>query len=211
MAMDTVKWTLETALAREGKEVTDHTGTVHKVLFRRNKDKNSTDDYLTLFAPYDSDIEQGETLALDDSILIVLNSETESGRQYRRIDVIKANAYVTLCYVGEMMDEKFDIITTDIPYAENVPIFITSGLTARRLSDITSKDLQFIVPARYGFTMENTVKMSILTMNSSNKFRTIQGIFQPSTIDYHLMTVCADGSHSGLLTVRGSADLRPRD
>lgn len=209
--MDTTRWALETALAREGKEVTDHIGVVHKVLFRRSRDKNSTDDYLTIFTPYNSDILQGETLTFDDTILIVLNSEAESGRQYRRIDVIKANAFVMLCYVGETMDEKFDIITTDIPYAENVPIFITSGLTARQLSDMTGKDLQFILPARYGFTMENTVKMSILTMNSSNKFRTIQGIFQPATIDYHLMTVRADGSRSGLLTVRGSADLRPRE
>lgn len=54
--MDTLRWALETALAREGKEVTDHTGEVHTVLFRRNRDKNSVTDNLTFFHRSDSGI-----------------------------------------------------------------------------------------------------------------------------------------------------------
>lgn len=209
---DTAKRLLSKCISREGITVSDHLNTQYKVIFRRNKDKNSTSDHLTIFAPIDANIGQGETLLLDDgSTLIVLNAETEGGQQYKRIDAVKANAVVSLCYVGEMENDRHDIITSDIPYAENVPIYIISGLTPWRLIDMGGNDLQFLMPARYGFTTENTVKMNILAEKNNHTFKVVEGIFQPNSIDYSLMVVEADGSISGLLTVRGSADLRPRE
>lgn len=208
---DTARRLLTECISREGVIVSDHLNTQYKVIFRRNKDINSTSDYLTIFAPIDANIQQGETLLLDDgSTLIVLNAETEGGQQYKRIDAVKANGIVDLCYVDEIEDERFNTITADIPYARGVPIYFVSGLTPWRLADMSGDDLQFLMPARYGFTTENTVKMSVLAEKSNHTFKVSEGIFQPNSIDYSLMKMDADGSVSGLLTVRGSSDLRPR-
>lgn len=208
--MDTVRWAFETALAREGKEVTDHMGTEHLVLFRRNKDKNALSDNLTFFHRADDNIEPGYTLTVNQDTLIVLNSEHESGTVYLRSDAVRANGTVSLCYVGEMLDEKFDTITTDIEYAKNVPIYIISGVAPWRLTDMTGSDLQFIMPARYQFSLDNTVIMNILEETRNHKFKVEKGVFKPNSIDFSLMKTDADGSISGLLTIRGSADLRPR-
>ena len=209
--MDTLRWALETALAREGKEVTDHTGGVHTVLFRRNRDKNNVTDNLTFFHRSDSGIAPGYTLTVNNDTLIVLNCEHESGTVYQRSDAVKANAAVSLCYVDEVENDRYDIVTADIPYAEGVPVYIISGVAPWRLTDMTGSDLQFIMPARYQFSLENTVMMNILEETRNHKFKVEKGIFQPNSIDYSLMKIDADGSISGLLTVRGSADLRPRE
>ena len=208
---DTAKRLLAECISREGVTVSDHLNTQYKVIFRRNKDKNSVSDHLTIFAPIDANIQQGETLLLDDgNTLIVLNAETEGGQQYKRIDAVKVNATVSLCYIGEMENDRHDIITSDIPYAENVPIYLVSGLAPWRLTDMSGSDLQFIMPARYQLSLENTVLMNVLEETRSHNFRVVEGVFQPNSIDYSLMTVGVDGSVSGLLTVRGSTDLRPR-
>lgn len=208
--MDTLRWALETALAREGKEVTDHTGAVHTVLFRRNRDKNSVTDNLTFFHRSDSGIKPGFTLTVNQDTLIVLNGEHESGTVYQRSDAVRANAVVSLCYVDEVENDRYDIVTADIPYAEGVPVYIISGVAPWRLTDMSGSDLQFIMPARYQLSLENTVLMNVLDETRNHNFRVVEGVFQPNSIDYSLMTVGADGSVSGLLTVRGSTDLRPR-
>ena len=78
------------ALTREGNTVTDSTGTTsYKCIFRKNSDKNSSDNRLTIFYPTSEAIEQGQLLKYKDNYFLTLNQETDENDTYYKSDLFK--------------------------------------------------------------------------------------------------------------------------
>jgi len=192
------------SLEREGQEVKDHAGTVYRVLFRRSRDRNATADYMTLYHSADSGIEPGETLELAGrKILLVLNTENVESADYRRSDAVISNAFIDLCYSERKENDRHDIVTVYTTYATKIPVFMTSGVTARTLSDLSPDDLEFLLPARYGISTNNSIQMTVLAENSKNHtFKQGTQTCNPTAIDYSLLKIGQDGSFYGILTVR---------
>lgn len=199
--MNTARWQFETALRREGKTVTDHSRAEHTVLFRRNADKNQTEDHVTIFHRADSGITPGYTLELNDSRFLVLNAESPENTVYRRSDAVLCNGTVDLCTITEGMDENYNTVTVAEPYAENVPVFIQSGLDAS-FASISADDFRLMIPARYGLTLENVITFTGLKQSeSTHAFSTETVYYKPTSIDCSNMKIDENGAISGVLSV----------
>lgn len=201
--MDTVRWQFDAALQREGKTVVDHSGLEHTVLFRRNSDKNQIAEYVTIFHTADSGIVPGYTLERNNRYFLVLNAESPENAVYRRSDAVLCNQKVDLAYLEETIDEKFDTVTVAVKYAEDVPVFVMSGLDAS-YANITANDFKLLLPARYGLSLENVITLNGLKQSkSTNDFSVNTLFFKPESIDYKNMNVDAQGNISGLLMTLG--------
>ena len=90
------------ALTREGNTVTDSTGnTSYKCLFRKNSDKNSSDNRLTIFYPTSEAIEQGQLLKYKDNYFLTLNQETDENDTYYKSDLLQANSEIHTIVVAD--------------------------------------------------------------------------------------------------------------
>ena len=197
----TVRGQFDAALQREGKTVIDHSGAEHTVLFRRNSDKNQMEEHITIFHRADSGITPGYTLELNDSRFLVLNAESPENTVYRRSDAVLCNGSVDLCTITEGMDENYNMVTVAEPYAENVPVFIVSGLDAS-FANISADDFRLLLPARYGLVLENVISFTALKQSeSTHAFSAETVYYKPTSIDYSGMKIHGNGAISGVLSV----------
>ena len=81
-------------LAREGKTITSSTGNTYQCVFRKNSDKNNSDNRLTIFYPATENIEQGQLLKFKDSYFLSLNQETIENDIYKKSDLLEANTEI---------------------------------------------------------------------------------------------------------------------
>jgi Bacterial Ig-like domain (group 2). len=80
------------ALARESKIVTDSTGnTSYTCLFRKNSDKNTSDNRLTIFYPVSEAIAQGQLLKYGGRYFLTLNQKTIENATYQKSDLLETN------------------------------------------------------------------------------------------------------------------------
>lgn len=199
--MNTARWQFETALRREGKTVTDHSRAEHTVLFRRNADKNQTEDHVTIFHRADSGIAPGYTLELNNFRFLVLNAESPENTVYLRSDAVLCNGSADLCTVEEGMDENFNMVTVAKPYAQAVPVFILSGLDAS-FASLSADDFRLLIPARYGLTLKNFITFTTLKQSeSTHAFSAETAYYKPTSIDYSNMKIDENGTISGVLSV----------
>jgi len=83
------------ALTREGNTVTDSTGTTsYKCLFRKNSDKNSSDNRLTIFYSVSEAITQGQLLKYKGRYFLTLNQETIENETYQKSDLLETNTEI---------------------------------------------------------------------------------------------------------------------
>lgn len=83
------------ALTREGNTVTDSTGTTsYKCLFRKNSDKNSSDNRLTIFYSVSEAITQGQLLKYKGRYFLILNQETIENDTYQKSDLLETNTEI---------------------------------------------------------------------------------------------------------------------
>jgi hypothetical protein len=90
------------ALTREGNTVTDSTGTTsYKCLFRKNSDKNSSDNRLNIFYPVSESIEQGQLLKYKSNYFLALNQETDENDTYYKSDLLQVNTSIHTIVVAD--------------------------------------------------------------------------------------------------------------
>jgi uncharacterized protein YjdB len=83
-------------LNREGKIVYDYrTNMPYNVIFRRNTNKNSFKDFITIFYPVDSNIHTGELITYSDTTYLVINKETAENGVYYKSDMLQINTTLT--------------------------------------------------------------------------------------------------------------------
>ena len=90
---DTISSQFQDALQREGKAINSYSGNLaYTVLFRKNSDKNSMNNKLTIYYPVTENISQGQLLKYRDKIYIVENQETSENEVYYKSDLLQTNA-----------------------------------------------------------------------------------------------------------------------
>lgn len=127
-----LKAQFDTAMQREQKTITkyyDKTGI--SVLFRRNEDKNGTQNRTTIYYYANSDLQQGQLIKYKNDTYIVLNQETAENEVYLKSDLLKTNTAISTisngielyipCYNGDLLGALPDenkVITTLSGYSE---------------------------------------------------------------------------------------------
>ena len=81
-------------LAREGKTITSSTGNTYQCVFRKNSDKNNSDNRLTIFYPATESIAQGQLLKFKDNYFLSLNQETIENDVYKKSDLLEADTEI---------------------------------------------------------------------------------------------------------------------
>lgn len=94
--MNTLENTFLESLNREGKEILINGGT-QKVFFRRNE-KGETDPYITMYAPLESSIEQGNEFILDGSHYLIMKALTKENDVYQKFSCILADETIKWMY-----------------------------------------------------------------------------------------------------------------
>jgi len=127
------------ALAREGKIVTDSTGTVfYMCLFRKNSDKNSSDNRLTIFYPTSNAIEQGQVLKYNGKYFLALNQETDENETYQKSDLLEVNTDIHTISSGyELYLKAFAEDMTSVGLTGDSTISIVGGSISFVLQDST--------------------------------------------------------------------------
>lgn len=98
---DTITSQFQDAMDRESKTINSYTNnTAYSVLFRKNSDKNSMQDKLTIFYPVLQTISQGELLNYKTKTYIVLNNETAENEVYYKSDLLETNAKINYIVNG---------------------------------------------------------------------------------------------------------------
>lgn len=130
------------ALAREGKIVTDSTGnTSYKCLFRKNSDKNSSDNRLTIFYPVSEAITQGQLLKYKSNYFLALNQETDENDTYYKTDLLQVNSEIhTIVVADSSSNTGYELNLR--AYAEDLT---SVGLTGDSQISIVGGNISFIV------------------------------------------------------------------
>ncbi len=103
------------AMLREGKSITKYfSKATIPVLFRRNTDKNSTQNKITIFYESNQDLQQGQIVKYKNENYLLLNQETAENEVYFKSDVIKCNCHISTisngfelyipCYSGDLLN-----------------------------------------------------------------------------------------------------------
>lgn len=83
------------ALTREGNTITSSTGDKsYRCVFRKNSDKNNSDNRLTIFYPATENIAQGQLLKFKDNYFLSLNQETIENEVYKKSDLLQVNTEI---------------------------------------------------------------------------------------------------------------------
>ena len=208
MFSDTLDRLLGECMERERKILIDHNGVEHEVFFRRNKDKNSTSDHLSLF--HRGGIVPGLELRFADgdpeTVLLVINSENIESENYRRSDCIKCNAFVDFCSKESGYDEKGDRVTVATVFDANVPVFLSSGADSVLLA-IKADDVRFVCSGRHGISMDNAIAVIGLQEGKNHTFTQRKNYYSPSVINYANFFIKPDGTSGGLLTIAARIDI----
>lgn len=139
---DTLTSQFNDALAREGKIVTDSTGnTSYKCLFRKNSDKNSSDNRLTIFYPVSEAIEQGQLLKFGGRYFLALNKETDENDTYYKSDLLQVNSEIHTIVVADSSNNTGYELNLRA-YAEDLS---NVGLTGDSQISIVGGNISFIV------------------------------------------------------------------
>lgn len=117
------------ALTREGNTVTDSTGnTSYKCLFRKNSDKNSSDNRLTIFYPVSEAIEQGQLLKYGGRYFLTLNQETIENDTYKKSDLLEVNTEIHTISSGyELYLKAYSEDITSVGVTGNSQISVVGG------------------------------------------------------------------------------------
>lgn len=92
---DTIASQFTDALQREGKSINSYSdNSAYTVLFRKNSDKNSMNNKLTIYYRVTENISQGQLLKYKDRIYIVENQETSENEVYYKSDLLQTNASI---------------------------------------------------------------------------------------------------------------------
>ena len=130
------------ALTREGNTVTDSTGTTsYKCLFRKNSDKNSSDNRLTIFYPVSEAIEQGQLLKYKSNYFLSLNQETDENDTYYKSDLLQVNSEIHTIVVADASNNTGYELNLRA-YAEDLS---NVGLTGDSQISIVGGNISFIV------------------------------------------------------------------
>lgn len=209
MFNDTVDRLMGECMRRERKVLLDPDGVEHEAFFRRNRDKNSTTDHLTLFHRADSGIEMGMELRFadgdPDTVLLVINNENVESENYRRSDCIKCNAFVDFCSKESGYDEKGDRVTVATVFDANIPVFLSSGADSVLLA-IKADDVRFVCSGRHGISADNAIAIIGLQEGKNHTFTQRKNYYRPTIIDYANFRIKADGASGGLLTIAARTD-----
>lgn len=123
------------SLSREGKIVTDSTGNAqYTCLFRKNSDKNSSDNRLTIFYPTSNAIQQGQVLKYNDKYFLSLNQETDENETYKKSDLLEVNTEIHTISSGYELYLK--------AYAEDLS---SVGVTGNSTISVVGGNVSFIV------------------------------------------------------------------
>lgn len=82
------------AMSREGKTITSSTGKPYKCFFRKNSDKNQTNNRVTIYYWATEDIAQGQMIKYNNNYYIVLNRETVENDVYKKSDLLQVNTEI---------------------------------------------------------------------------------------------------------------------
>ena len=206
MLNDTVDRLLQECMERERKILIDHNGVEHEVFFRRNRDKNSTADHLSLF--HRGGIVPGLELRFADGdpdiVLLPLNAEHVEGSVYRRSDALRCNTFVDFCSTDTGYDEKGDRVTVAAVFDANVPVFLSSGADSVLLA-LKADDVRFVYSGRHGISSDCSIAVTGLKKGNKNTFTQSKLYYQPTIVDY---ANYGNGTIPGLLTVSARTDTR---
>ena len=139
---DTLTSQFNEALTREGNTVTDSTGnTSYKCIFRKNSDKNSSDNRLTIFYPVSEAIKQGQLLKYKDNYFLTLNQETIENDTYKKSDLLQVNSEIHTIVVADSSNNTGYELNLRA-YAEDMS---NVGLTGNSQISIVGGNISFIV------------------------------------------------------------------
>lgn len=89
------------AMQREGKIINSYTdNTAYNVLFRKNSDKNTMTNRITIFYPVTENILQGQLLNYKDKVYLAVNKETAENEVYYKSDLLQTNTSIFILSIG---------------------------------------------------------------------------------------------------------------
>lgn len=131
-AYNSLKAQFDNAMQRESKVITKYFDkTEIPVLFRRNSDRNTTENRTTIFYYANADLQQGQLVQYKNDTYIVWNQETAENDVYFRSDLIKCNTSISAIsngmelhipvFVGDILDgmpDQGNVLTTLKGYSQ---------------------------------------------------------------------------------------------
>lgn len=144
-------------------------------------------------------------------ILVSVIPEPTDGR-IGYVYCVKCNETVTLANLETQMDEKFDEITTPIPFAEDVQVYFDTTLQKQRKSadgnfDVTSYYMQ--IPAHYTLSEDQVVlRKSFKWDNELKKNVLVNKRYRVESVTLSMAEEGEDGNIYGILDVQLSVDTR---
>lgn len=157
-------------LCRETQYVFDEQENKIPVIYRRNEQKNSTTNYLTIYYDLDTNIMVGDYLLYQDEHLLVLNSESLENNSYKKSDLVKCNQYINIGTFSQQLNPTTgNTEKTFVSVYEEIPCFAENTLSTQLNTQLGSFDqtkYTILCSAKYPIATEQTLIMSDFTMNS---------------------------------------------
>ena len=102
--------------------------TSYKCLFRKNSDKNSSDNRLTIFYPTSEAIAQGQLLKYGGRYFLTLNQETIENETYQKSDLLEVNTSIHTISSGyELYLKAYSEDITSVGVTGNSQISVVGG------------------------------------------------------------------------------------
>lgn len=202
-----VKRQLDECMRREWKDLVavGGEGPIHSVIFRRNTDKNSVTNHLTIFYSANEGISVGDELTFwpgdTDTVFLVLNCENIESTDFRRSDVIRCNSFADFCYAEIGYDQLHNRVEVCKPYDTNVPSYVSSGMNSA-VQTRTADDLQILCSGRHGMTVGNIITIKKMAENKDHTYKPGIAYFEASAVDNsNLIISPVDNTGGGLITI----------
>lgn len=191
--MNTLRKQFSDALKREGKIITTYyKSEMVKCLFRKNNDKNNTDNHLTIFYDVSAPISQGKLLSYNGKQYIVLNKETIENNIYYKSDLKECNTRIIVgvgnighlvpCYSSDLIsplpsegkvittiDGNIELITEDTEVSRHIEInnrYILMGGTYQVINKLIKSGIYYFYMQRI------TNSEPVYTLDVTSEFAT---------------------------------------
>lgn len=144
-------------------------------------------------------------------ILVSTIPEPTDGR-IGDVFAVECNETVTLAYLEEQVNEKFDRITVPVPFAEDVQVYFDTTLQKqRRSSDGNFEQTLYYMqmPAHYGLSEDQVVLRKSFKWNDElKKNELVDTRYRVESVTLSMTTTDDEGNVYGIMDVQMSMDTR---
>lgn len=144
--------------------------------------------------------------------ILVSTIPKDTTEKVAEVYAIKCNATVSMAFLVEKTNQKFDKVSVPEIYAENVQVYWDSTIQKQRRSSDGNFDqsMYYIqIPAKYGLAQDQVVIRKMFMFNEEKKESELVDVrFRVESVDMSMTTLDEDGIVHGIADVQLSLDTR---